>query len=131
MIRDKSEKAIQAEVLVGVSALEDVMCWRENSGFAWVGEEVKARVGRTIVVTPDMKILKDARPLRAGVPGIADVMGVGNRRAFALEIKDADGRQETSQMRFEEAFTRAGGAYSVVRSREEAVEFLRRSVLAS
>lgn len=129
MIRGKSEKAIQNEVLVDVTALEGVMAWRENSGFAWVGEEVKVRVGRSILVTPDMKILKNARPLRAGTPGIGDIMGSAKGRAFALEIKDADGRQEESQMRFEQAFTRAGGAYSVVRSREEAVAFLRRSVL--
>lgn len=125
----KSEKAIQAETLVGVTALPGVMAWRENSGFAWVGREVKARVGSMIRVTPTMKILEEARPLRAGVPGIADIMGVAEGSGFALEVKDAEGRQEVSQMRFQAAFEKAGGVYRVVRDAGEAVDFLRATVL--
>lgn len=129
MIAGKSESRIQAEVLVDVTALPDVMAWRENSGFAWVGTEVKARVGSTVRVTADMKILSNARPLRAGTPGIGDIMGVGQGSAFALEVKDAEGKQEESQVRFQRAFEAAGGVYSVVRSADEAVAFLRRTVL--
>jgi hypothetical protein len=129
MIRGKSETAIQAEVLVGVTALPDVMAWRENSGFAWVGEEMRVRVGQTVRVTADMKILTNARPLRAGTPGIGDIMGSARGRAIALEVKDEEGRQEVSQQRFQQAFERAGGAYSIVRSADEAIDFLRRTVL--
>ena len=120
-----SEKAIMNDILMGVTALEDAMFWRENVGFAWVGRDVTPAVGRTIKIRPRMKVLEDARPLQAGVPGLADIMGTRLGRAIALEVKTQTGRQEVSQIRFERAFTAAGGAYSVVRSREEALEFLR------
>jgi hypothetical protein len=104
------------------------MAWRENSGFAWVGEEAKGADARAALNEPGTKVLRNARPLLAGVPGIADIMGVAAGRAVALEVKDWQGRQETSQVRFERAFTAAGGAYRVVRSPEEAVAFLRATI---
>lgn len=125
----KSEGRIQSETLVAVTALEGVMAWRENSAFAWAGQEVKARVGQMVRVKANWKILEDPRPIRAGTPGIGDIMGVGNRQGFALEVKDADGKQEVSQIRFQRAFELAGGVYQVVRDADEAVAFLRRSVL--
>jgi hypothetical protein len=126
----KSEKAIQNECLVEVTGLPDVMAWRENSGLAWIGKEYKARIGAMVHVTADMKILTNARPLRAGVPGIADIMGVAQGSGFALEVKDEEGRQEPSQVLFQRAFERAGGVYGIVRSKDEAVAFLRRTVLS-
>lgn len=125
----KSEHAIQNETLVAVTAEPDVMAWRENSAFAWAGRDVKAPVGKMVRIQPGWKILADARPIRAGVPGIGDIMGTGRGRAFALEVKDDEGTQEVSQVRFQQAFERAGGAYAVVRSADEAVAFLRRTVL--
>lgn len=130
----KSEKAIQNETLVEVTALPGVMAWRENSGLAWVGNEVRTRVGQMVMIKPGMKLLDNARPLRAGIPGIADVMGVARRRdgsgqAFALEIKDWEGQQEVSQVRFERAFTENGGLYQVIRDPVDAISFLRQSVL--
>lgn len=126
----KSEKAIQNETLIAVTALPGIMAWRENSAFAWAGEDVRARAGSMIRVTADMKILRNSRPIRAGIPGIGDIMGVGEGRAFALEVKDDTGRQEESQIRFQRVFEKAGGAYGLVRSAEEAVDFLRRTVLS-
>lgn len=125
----KSEKAIQAETLIAVTALPGIMAWRENSGFAWVGEEVRAATGASIRLEPGMKILRNARPLRAGVPGIADIMGVAKGKAFALECKVATGAQEVSQRRFERAFVAKGGLYTVVKDPDEAVRFLTASIM--
>jgi len=121
----KSEKAILNESLVAGSALERVMLWRENSGLAWVGEEAKGPDRAAALREPGTKVLRNARPLLAGTPGIADIMGVADGRAVAVEVKDWQGRQEVSQSRFERAFIAAGGAYEVVRSPEETVAFLR------
>lgn len=125
----KGEHAIQNAALVAVTALDGVMAWRENSAFAWAGRDVKAAVGKMVRVQPGWKILADARPIRAGVPGIGDIMGTGRGRAFALEMKDAEGSQEVSQRRFQRAFELAGGAYGIARSPDEAVAFLRSTVL--
>lgn len=117
----KSEKAIQNEILVAVTALQGCMFWRELSAQAWVGRVVERKGTRVT--------LERAMPVTAGVPGIADIMGVVGGRSVALEVKTPVGSQEESQVRFERVFTEKGGAYGVVRSADEAVAFLRRTVL--
>jgi hypothetical protein len=87
-------------VLVALSALPGCMVWRENSG-----------VGRT----------QSGAYLRAGVAGIADIMGVYHGRAIAIECKTERGKQSRQQMRFQVAFSQAGGLYAVVRSADEAL----------
>jgi hypothetical protein len=90
-------------VMVAVSSLPSCMIWRENSG-----------VGRT----------SSGAYLRAGTPGIADIMGVCRGRAIALECKTERGKQSRQQMRFQVAFEKAGGLYAVVRSADEALTVL-------
>ena len=103
------------------------MAWRNNTGMAWQGEEVRCGVGQTIIVQRGMKILRDARPVQFGLLGSGDIMGVTAGQAWALEIKDAKGRQQDSQIKFQRAFELAGGKYQLVRSAEAAVEFIERT----
>lgn len=121
----RSEKAILNETLVALSALPKTMVWRNNTGLAWQGVELRARVGSTIRVTEGMVILEDARPVKFGLPGSSDILGAHCGRPIAVECKTSTGRQSTQQQRFEKAWTAAGGIYILNRSAEEAVLTLR------
>lgn len=126
MIKGPSEKKILNDSLIAVSAVPDTMAWRNNTGMAWQGEELRAGIGQTIVVQRGMKILKDARPVTFGLLGSGDIMGVTNGQAWAIEIKDANGMQAESQRKFQRAFQLAGGRYQLARSAEAAEAFIRR-----
>lgn len=117
----ESEKALLNKALIEVTAQPDTMAWRNNTGMAWQGEQVRIRTGQTITVQPGMVVLKDARPIRFGLPGSGDILGLTRGFAFSLEAKAQGGRLEVSQPKFQAAWERAGGAYSVFRSVEEAV----------
>lgn len=119
-----SEKKILNDSLIAVTAIPETMAWRNNTGMAWQGEEVRCGVGQTLIVQRGMKILRDARPVQFGLLGSGDIMGVTNGQAWALEIKDANGRQADSQIKFQRAFEAAGGKYRLVRSADYAVSFI-------
>lgn len=117
----RSEKAIQNDTLVALSALPETMVWRNNTGSAWQGVRIKVRVGSTIRVTSGMVILADARPITFGLPGSADILGAHRGLPLAVEIKAQNGPQSEQQRRFERAWTAAGGVYVLSRSPDEAV----------
>lgn len=140
----KSEHRIQAEVLVEVTSLPDVMAWRNNTGTAWQGQRLPRAPGAMVKVERGMVILAEARPISFGLEGSGDIIGsqlldadriramlqrhgdalrIG--QAFALELKAARGRLEESQPKFARAWQRAGGLYGVPRSVEEALRVLR------
>lgn len=118
-IDDRSEKAIQNDALVALWKIPRSFWWRENTGQAWQGRKIKH--------DKDVLVLGDARPVRFGLEGIADIMGTCAGLAIAVEMKDATGRQRTAQKNFERAWTRAGGVYIMARTVEQAV----RGVLAT
>ncbi len=125
---DRSEKAILNDTLIALSNEfhPDGMFWRNNTGTAWQGEEVRAGVGQTFRVEQGMKILRNARIITFGLPGSSDILGVLNGRFVAPEVKTRTGKQRELQINFERAFRRAGGLYLLARSPEEALEGLRR-----
>lgn len=119
-IDDRSEKAIQNDALVELwRVFLPLGCfwWRENTGTAWQGKKVKH--------DKDILVLADARPIKFGLEGIADIMGHCRGLAFAIEMKDSVGRQRTQQKRFEEAWTKGGGIYILARTVEQAVNKVR------
>lgn len=120
----RSEKAILNDVLVAVSALPDAMVWRNNTGQAWQGGRVKARVGEKVTVEPGMVILRNARPINFGLTGSGDALGAVQGRPVAIETKARRGYQSEQQANFERAWVRCGGLYILARSPEEAVEGL-------
>jgi len=125
--RSPSEKKIQNDALVGITALPETMAWRHNTGQAWQGRAVDVPVGHTIRVTPGMKILADARPVKFGLEGSADVIGATRRKPLAVELKTATGPQRTAQLLFERAWTKVGGIYILARSADEAIERTRKA----
>lgn len=57
---------------------------------------------------------------RMGVrPGVADYLMFKRNPAVAIELKDADGAQNTTQQLFQKQWESAGNTYRVVRTLEE------------
>jgi len=121
----RSEKAILNDTLVAVSALPETIVYRNNSGQAWQGRQMHARVGSTITVKPGMTILQDARPINFGLQGSGDIMGATAGRPLSIEVKNATGGQSEAQRNFEAAWAKAGGLYVLARSPEEALAAIR------
>ena len=119
--RASSEKSIQNDGLIELSAEPDSCVWRNNTGQAWQGTPVEARIGQFIKVEPGMKILAAARPVRFGLNGSADVLGAMQGTPVAVEFKTLIGRQSDQQGKFAAAWRRAGGVYVLARSPSEAV----------
>lgn len=110
-----SEKRILAETLISLSAEPETLVYRNNTGSAWTGREVRAPVGTYIKIEPGTMVLKDARPIKFGLLGSGDIMGASHGRPVAVECKTVSGRQSEVQKNFERAWTRAGGIYVLVR----------------
>lgn len=101
--------------------------FRVNVGRAWVGERVDHQM-RGINIPPGWVVLKDARPFRAGVPGMSDLIGwvpveitpdmVGKTVAVytAVETKAKRGRVTTEQAAFIAVVSGAGGRAGVART---------------
>lgn len=129
MTKDRSEKAIMNDTLVALSALPETLVKRANTGMAWQGKEMKVPVGSSVTVTRDMVILQEARPVKFGTPGQADIDGVHRGIAIQVESKTRTGRQSDSQSKFQRAWERAGGIYVLARSAEEAVVLITSKVI--
>lgn len=90
----KSERQIQAEILIAITAIPDSMWERMNTG-----------AGRD----------KSGRLVRFGTPGGPDIRGCLRGRAVAIECKSQVGRLSPDQRIWRDNFTRAGGRYIVGR----------------
>lgn len=120
---DRSEKAIQNDALVELwRVFMPLGCfwWRENTGTAWQGKKVKH--------DKDVLVLAEARPIKFGLEGIADIMGQVRGLAIAIEMKDSVGRQRKQQKLFEQAWVKAGGVYILARTVPEAIRGVQRAL---
>ena len=118
-----SEKKRLNDSLIRVTALPHTMGWRNNTGMAWAGRDMKVGIGTMVRVAAGMKVIADAYPINFGLLGSGDIMGLTAGQAWALEIKDSDGQLRESQVKFKRAFERAGGQYELSRSGEQSEEF--------
>lgn len=123
---DRSEKSILNGALIALSREPSTLVWRNNTGQAWQGQRIAARVGQPVIVKPGMVILHDARPITFGLPGSADILGVSDGRAIGIETKTRTGKQRETQEKFQRAFEKAGGLYGLARSEDEALAILRK-----
>lgn len=98
-----SESQILNDVLIAVTALPDALFYRNNSGLFFT---------------------RQGRPVRASVPGAADIIGAFRGRAVAIETKTPTGRQSDQQRAFQRAWEKAGGLYLIARSAVDAVHSL-------
>lgn len=125
----KSEKSILNDTLIKVSALPRTLVYRSNTGMAWAGRKVDVQVGQRVEVKPGMVVLEDARPIKFGVPGLADINGITDGQPLQIELKTKIGRQSEQQIKFQIAWEKAGGIYILARSPEQALESIRQKTL--
>ena len=90
------------EIIATLNQLEDVYVWHNQTGAAFRGK----------------------RMIRFGCKGSADIIGTVKGKFVALEVKTGTGRQKEDQKKFQEVVEDAGGFYSIVRSREQAIDLI-------
>lgn len=116
--------------------------FRNNTGLGWVGRAKKLRAGQVITAEHGDVLVKNARPLHAGlIEGAGDGIGwvpvtitedmVGRTVAvfLSVEAKYGTGRLETAQRTWHSNVLAAGGISIVARSPEQAVDDLRQQGL--
>ena len=69
---------------------------------------------------------KDGRPVRFGLPGMADTGAIYRGVPLQIEWKDDTGRQSPAQVNWQGAVERAGGVYLLARSTDDIRDLLRR-----
>jgi len=116
----RSEKAIQNDTLVAVTALPETIAWRNNTGQAWAGKRLHFYPGTTTPVPSGIVVLSGAQPITYGLPGSGDILGASVGRPLSIEVKDATGQQSEQQVAFQRAWEAAGGVYMLVRDPEDA-----------
>jgi hypothetical protein len=107
--------------------------FRNNVGTGWAGQAERIGHHRTVQVGPGDVVVRNARPLHAGLGvGSSDLIGwrsvvigpehVGRTLAVfcALEVKTPRGRATAEQEAFVATVQRMGGIGGVVRSEDEA-----------
>jgi hypothetical protein len=99
--------------------------FRQNTGQGWVGQSRRFSRAETVVVQPGDVLIRNARPLHAGLcEGSSDLIGWTQRDGQALftaiEVKAEHGRLTPEQAAFLRAVEQAGGVAGVARSVDEA-----------
>lgn len=105
-----TEHEIQNTILERLNFVKNGFFWRENSG----------------LMTAEYKGVK--RMWRAGIAGIADVMGLWQGTPIAIEVKRPGKKPSPDQLAFKRRFEECGGIYivctdaaTVVKQLEEAM----------
>lgn len=98
----RSERAVQADILLALGRRPDVRLWRQwHSGLL-----------RTM----------DGRPTTVGTPGMADLSGiVADGRRIEVEVKSSTGVVRDTQRSFGAMIERFHGIYIVARSVDDAL----------
>ena len=112
--------------------------FRMNVGTGWVGKSKRFSKNETILIQvhPGDVLIRNARPFRAGIEGMHDLIGwqsvvitpemVGMKLAIfaSLEVKGAGGRPRKMQVVFKDNVIKAGGLSDFVYSVEQAEKVL-------
>lgn len=127
------EKNIQSMILKYLSRRKDIVYWRQNSG------SFTAAAIRT--VTAILAKFNISIGLRQGIiaaikkslghytctseKGLPDIAVIYRCRYIGLEVKTAKGRQNADQKLMQQKIEKAGGAYYIVRSLDDAMDIFR------
>ena len=108
--------------------------FRNNVGFAWIGQVVRVQTYTMMGIGPGDVVLKNARPFHAGLClGSSDYIGwkivtitedmVGTKIAqfAAIETKSNTGRASKEQKSFIEIVNKSGGHGRIAKSLEESL----------
>lgn len=114
----KSEHLIQDEVRQAVSAQCPGVIFRTNAGQAYAGDKIWSPEYR-------QEILINLRPYKGLPKGFADTVYFGPEAdTVFLEIKNSQGKTSPEQERFLALMKKFGHSAAVVRSAEEAVQYI-------
>ena len=100
-----TEKATQKACLDYLGAAK-IFHYRNNSGVTIAEYKGKKRL------------------IRFGATGSPDIVAVINGRYIGFEVKDIKGKQSESQVAFQEALERAGGAYHLIKSIDDFINII-------
>ena len=106
--------------------------FRQNTGQGWVGQSRRFSRPETVIVQPGDVLIRNARPLHAGLcEGSSDLIGWTQRDGAAvftaIEVKTERGRVTPEQAQFVDVVTAAGGIAGIARSVEDAQRLIDRS----
>jgi hypothetical protein len=131
---EMKETNIQNEIMIALSKAGATI-FRNNVGVGWAGKAEKHNKSIIIEVHPCDVVVRNARPLRAGLcVGSADLIGwvpvvitqemVGTTVAVFLapEIKTKTGASSDAQVRFINAVNNSGGRAGIARNSSDAVQ---------
>jgi hypothetical protein len=131
---EMKETNIQNEIMIALSKAGATI-FRNNVGVGWAGKAEKQTQVRMVQVHAGDVVVRNARPLRAGLcKGSADLIGwmpvmitqemVGETVAVFLapEIKTKTGASSDAQVRFINAVNNSGGRAGVARNSSDAVQ---------
>jgi hypothetical protein len=131
---EMKETNIQNEIMIALSKAGATI-FRNNVGVGWAGKAEKQTQSRLVQVHPGDVVVRNARPLRAGLcKGSADLIGwmpvaitqemVGETVAVFLapEIKTKTGASSVEQRRFINAVNKSGGRAGIARNSSDAVQ---------
>lgn len=113
----KSEHRIQDEIRLAVSQKTPHICLRCNAGQVWAGEKRYTPEYGYVIVNP--------RPVKLLPEGFPDLLCLGpNADTVFLEVKNETGRTRPAQERFLKLMRDYGFPAAVVRSADEAVDYV-------
>lgn len=126
------ESIIQNAIRLELSKFPEFTHWRNNTGVGWAGTPVKINKPCQIFAEAGDVLVKNARPLHAGLcPGSSDLIGlkrvtitpdmVGQTIAqfVAVEVKTRRGKATDKQNNFLDVVNNAGGVGIVARSADD------------
>lgn len=117
-----SETAILKRTMLALARIPSIRFWRNNSGQAWMGRAIQLTAGQRVVAQAGDVLIKGARPVRFGLTGSADIIGMASPagRFIAVETKAGKGTQSGEQVAFQRMVEALGGVYIVARDPEQA-----------
>ena len=120
-----AERDIQARIMMAISKAGGRV-FRNNSGVGWAGKSQRITKPTTVVLMPGDVVVRQARPLHAGLGvGSPDLVGWTPGGVFlGIEVKTAKGRATEAQDNWGSLIRSFGGRSGICRSEDEAVRLM-------
>ncbi len=98
------------------------LAWSNQTGQGWTGKMLGRNPNGQVVIA-------NARPVRFGLPGSADILACIKARMVVVEVKTGTGRLQPNQRDFRVAATKAGAIHVEARSVDDVRAALEREGL--
>lgn len=120
-----SERYLTSAVLLAASGC-GARLFRNNTGVGWVGKLVRVSKPQPVMVGPGDVVLRNARPLHAGLhKGSGDLIGwTRSGRFLSMELKTETVALSPEQRNWIEVVNRSGGLAAEIRDAKEVLDLL-------